>query len=159
MDRLKSSSAIFSICRRYRYKLYRGWNLSLPSVAFIGLNPSTADEHTDDPTIRRCITYAKDWGYGSLYMVNLFAFRATDPKIMRTEPEPVGPDNNLHLENVMELVSLIICAWGVWGNHLDRDVDVTHLLSRFDLYCLAKTKAGYPKHPLYLKKDLKPILF
>ena len=86
----------FSPCRRYRYTLWRDWNPLLPDnvyAMFIGLNPSTADETNDDPTIRRCINFAKSWGCDSFCMTNIFAFRATDPKVMIAEPEPVGIDH------------------------------------------------------------------
>ena len=86
---------IFSPCRRYRYTLWRAWDMFNPGyVMFIGLNPSTADEVQDDPTIRRCIGYAKEWGYGAFCMTNIFAFRATDPRVMKAQADPVGPEND-----------------------------------------------------------------
>src|SRR5882724_4976365 len=87
------NGAVLSDCERYRYALWRRW-AERPAVLFVGLNPSTADALQDDPTIRRCIRFAKAWGYGALYMGNLFAFRATDPRAMKAEADAVGPDND-----------------------------------------------------------------
>lgn len=154
-----ASSATFSPCEQYRYLLSREWDLVKPAVAFIGLNPSTADETADDPTVRRCINYAKGWGFGALRMLNIFAFRATDPKVMKAEHYPVGPSNDLHIESVAREVSMIVCAWGGHGGHRCRDLDVIKLLSGFDLKCLSITKGGRPGHPLYLRKDLELLSF
>ena len=111
-------SAEFSPDRIYRYALYRTWDETKPRVMFIGLNPSTADESKDDPTIRRCKNYAFDWGYGGLIMANLFALRATKPKIMKEHALPIGRDNNYWLESLARDAEIIIAAWGVNGSHL-----------------------------------------
>ena len=153
------SSATFSECRRYRYTLSRRWCLDKKKVAFIGLNPSTADEFKDDATVRRCANYALDWGFGSLQMLNIFAFRATEPAEMKSEPEPVGPENDSYLVKVVQTVDLIVCGWGANGSHRGRNEEVLRLLSGFDLHCLTVTKDGHPGHPLYLKKELRPVLF
>lgn len=151
------SSAVLSACRQYRYSLTRSWGscASTKHVVFIGLNPSTADETEDDPTIRRCITYARSWGYDGLTMLNFFAFRATDPKVMFAALNPVGPDNDKTITSICAGAPLVICAWGNGGGHLSRSDEVIKMLPA--PHCLTKTKQGEPGHPLYLSKDLKPI--
>lgn len=155
--------AEFSPCRKYRYSLSRIWDDTKPFVMFIGLNPSTADEFTDDPTIRRCRNYAESWGYGGIYMANLFALRSTDPKALYLSECPVQEyetnDNNDYLMKIASKCKLIVFAWGVHGDLHKRGNDVIEMFKIFDTYCLAKTQDGFPKHPLYLKKDLKPMLF
>lgn len=145
----------------YRYLLVRQWNTKRRGwCAFIGLNPSTADASQDDPTIRRCVGFADDWGYGTLLMVNLFAFRATQPEVMMAcDPvDPIGPENNEYLRDVMRRSGIVIAAWGTDGGYRRRDAAVKALLRPLGkLYHLGLTKDGHPRHPLYLKKDLKPI--
>lgn len=150
---------IFSPDRVYRYTLWRGWDLLNNSYAmFIGLNPSTADETKDDPTVRRCIGFAKAWGYGALCMMNLFAFRATDPREMKRAIDPVGPQNDFYLVSLAKEANIVIAAWGTNGGYRGRDEEVCKLLGTMD--CLQMTKkTGYPQHPLYLAKGLKPIRF
>ena len=121
---------------------------------FVGLNPSTADETIDDPTIRRCRGFAKDWGYGSLCMTNLFAFRATEPSEMKRVGQPVGEDNDLTLRKLAAGAGIVIAAWGVHGVYRSRNRIVKRLIPK--LYCLGKTKDGHPKHPLYLPKNSTP---
>lgn len=157
-------SATFSDDRKYRYTLWREWNSILGVTTerkictFIGLNPSTADETEDDPTIRRCIQFAKDFGCNALCMLNLFAFRATDPKVMLAEPDPVGfALNDWYIRNVTSYSNIVVAAWGTNGGHLDRDKQVVALVP--NLQCLRVTKDGHPAHPLYLPKDLRPIPF
>lgn len=154
-----NTSAVFSLDRTYRYQLWREWDSTLPTVMFIGLNPSTADETKDDPTIRRCIGFAKSWGHGSLCMTNLFAFRATDPADMMCATEPIGSQNNRHLMELAETIGLIIAAWGTHGVFQNRASEVLRMWSPGRLHHLGLTKDGHPKHPLYLKADLKPILW
>jgi hypothetical protein len=150
---------IFSRCRTYRYVLWRQWDSRNPSYAmFVGLNPSTADEVTDDPTLRRCVGYAKRWGYGALCMTNLFAYRASEPAKMKAHPAPIGPDNDRWLAALVQKASLVVAAWGVEGVHRQRDQAVKRLLED-GLTCLHLTKDGHPGHPLYLKKTLTPIPF
>ncbi len=150
---------IFSNCRKYRYVLWRDWDDANQNYAmFIGLNPSTANEANDDPTIRRCVNFAKDWGYGALCMVNLFAYRTTEPKILKMQREPVGLDNDRWLRRIGNNAGVIVAAWGVHGTHLMRDRDVIRLF-RGKLTCLAVTKDGHPRHPLYLRQKLKPVPF
>lgn len=155
------TGALLSDDRVYRYALWRRWNEDLGMVAFIGLNPSTADETEDDPTIRRCIGFAKDWGYGGIYMLNLFAFRATDPKAIKKSGAPIGPDNGEHLIRYCRKSEQIIAAWGTHGEYLDRGAVVKAVLaSCFQrLWCLGETKAGHPRHPLYLAKSTEREYF
>lgn len=127
--------------------------------AFIGLNPSTADETQDDPTIRRCIRFTREWGYDGLVMLNLFAFRATDPKVMKAQTEPVGADNDEVLLKASRKVGLVIAAWGTHGEFKGRGDAVRRLLKDCRLHHLGLSKDGHPKHPLYLKADTKPTLW
>jgi hypothetical protein len=127
-------------------------------VLFVGLNPSTADEVRDDPTVRRCVGYAKRWGYGALCLTNLFAFRASDPRVLKAHPSPVGADNDRWLAALARRAGIVIAAWGVEGTHLGRDSAVLRLLGR-ELSCLRRTKGGHPGHPLYLPRSLTPVPF
>jgi hypothetical protein len=149
-------SATFSQCRKYRYTLWRKWGGLFASgyAMFIGLNPSTADETQDDPTVRRCIGYAKDWGCAGLCMTNLFAFRATFPNDMKIAKDPVGPNNDYVLIDMSKYAGIIIAAWGIHGTYLGRDKDVQGMIP--NLSYLKLTKKGFPGHPLYLPKQLTP---
>jgi hypothetical protein len=147
-------SAVISECSLYRYVLRRIWDKDGRSVLFVGLNPSTADASADDPTIRRCVRFARDWGYGSLIMANLFAYRATEPCVLPRVDDPVGPRNNWWLSILSRKVDLVIAAWGVHGTLLARDIEVLGKLS--EVHCLGVTKAGHPKHPLYLPATVTP---
>lgn len=154
------SSADFSPCRTWRYRLHRRWARG-PVVGFILLNPSTADETADDPTIRRCIGYAKAWGYGALTLGNLFAFRATDPRDMRAAPDPIGPDNDAWLERIASEVGMghLVCGWGTHGAFMGRgEAVIAHLLSTGHFpKALKLTSDGQPGHPLYLRGNLEPF--
>lgn len=145
--------AHLSPCRTWRYILWRIWDPSLPIIMFVGLNPSTADETEDDATIRRCVRFAKDWGYGGIYMVNLFAFRATKPADLKKSLAPVGPSNDWALATYSKDASRTVACWGAHGSFLRRDKAVALILS--DLYCLGTTRGGQPKHPLRLRSDTK----
>jgi hypothetical protein len=151
------SSAKFSSCRRYRYSLSRAWNLDLPTIVFVGLNPSTADEHVDDATVRRCLGFARNWNYGGLVLVNLFAYRSTDPSALRQAEDPIGPLNDESIASCCRSASRVVVAWGIHGDCHRRDRDVLSLLSR--PYCLGLTRNGAPKHPLYLAADTRLRLF
>lgn len=148
-------TALMSPCGFYRYVLTRSWPGPATVVAFVGLNPSTADANVDDPTIRRCIAFAKAWGFGGLVMVNLFAFRATQPADMFAAADPVGPDNDLRLRQVSQSASITVEAWGAHGGFLGRDRAVRDLLVR--RHYLRLTKDGHPGHPLYLPGTLLPV--
>ena len=148
-------SAILSADRKYRYVLTRIWDETKPTVVFIGLNPSTADEEVDDKTIRKCIGYAKRWGYGTLIMVNLFAFRSTDPSMLKRVEDPVGPDNDSYIQKCVSESNLVIACWGNHGKLLNRDKVLMGSLP--NLVCLKRNKNGTPHHPLYLSKDITPM--
>lgn len=150
------SNAQFSPCRRYRYTLTRRWGDGHWAM-FIGLNPSTADEFRNDNTVTRCIEFAKDWGFGALYMTNIFAFRATDPKVMKREPDPIGPDNDGWLRACAAQATVVVAAWGTHGVHLGRGAEVKAMIPL--LHVLKLTKGGHPNHPLYLPKTLSPTLW
>lgn len=159
----------FSPCRKYRYTLWREFDFDLwqgdgiehrrDYVQFIGLNPSTADETIDDPTIRRCIRFCQDWGYGALCMTNLFAYRATQPTVMKAQQRCIGDDNTNQIREIAERAGIIIAAWGRDGNHCGRQEQVIDALQpwREKLHHLGLNLDGTPKHPLYLRADTKPI--
>lgn len=154
---------------RYRYTLGRCWDESRRDLTWILLNPSTADSLVDDPTVRRCIGYAKRWGYGGIVIVNLFAMRTASPIVLRCaakagweyKPElydsPVGPDNDAHICEAISNATKVVAAWGNHGSLLGRDEAVTRLAQSFGvaLWCLKKTKLGQPSHPLRLPYDLE----
>jgi len=152
------NSAVLSNDRTYRYRLTRTWDTAKPTLAFIMLNPSTADESEDDPTIRRCLGYAEDWDYGSLVVGNLFALRATDPSELRDHGNPVGPENDRHLREIVNDADQVVAAWGTDGGLYDREREVCDLLG-VDLYALDTTKHGHPNHPLYQPKDADPEVY
>lgn len=145
----------FSPCREYRYRLDIIWDATRRPQQFIGLNPSTADEFQDDPTIRRCIDFAKRWGAGGLVMTNIFAFRATDPKVMLAHAEPIGEENTIEYLAKVAAAShdLPIAAWGTNGDHLRRGDSIKAAIR---LNCLRTNGDGSPQHPLYLPKTLTP---
>jgi hypothetical protein len=153
------SGATFSPCGRFRYRLWRTWKKGGRLVTFIGLNPSTADATADDPTIRRCVGFAKAWGFGGVSVVNLFAFRATDPRELKRAVDPTGPKNDAHLFAAAAEAVKVVAAWGVHGSHRGRDEEVIELLRKSGIRatCLQRTAAGHPRHPLYTKGGLKPI--
>jgi hypothetical protein len=159
MSETTNTGATFSDCRAYRYALLRQWDASLPLLVVIGLNPSTADETVDDPTIRRCVDYATRWGMGGLRMLNLFAYRATEPRDMKRAFDPVGRQNDTFLRALTFDVPRVLCAWGAHGSYMDRDRAVLSLLRDRPLYALKVTKGGHPGHPLYLRADLTPEPF
>jgi hypothetical protein len=144
------SNAYFSRDRRHRYWLSRTLTLNPGVVAFVGLNPSTADEHTDDPTVRRCIGFAMAWGYGRMLMLNLHAFRSTDPKGLYTADDPVGPENASLVLTLANAADNVICAWGANALHRDAAVIAERLAAIPGVGCFGLTKGGHPKHPLYL---------
>ena len=150
-------NAWFSPCKKYRYALSRIWEPSKPYVLFIGLNPSTADAIKDDPTIRRCQRYAADWGYGGLYVANLFAYRATKPEVLKAASEPVGHDNNRWLTKLAKGAGIVIAAWGNDGQFKNRAEQVLRELPQ--LHCLKINRSGQPAHPLYQNASAKPVLF
>lgn len=143
--------AIIDATGQYRYSLCRCWEPTLPGVCWVMLNPSTADATQDDPTIRRCISFARGWGYGSLEVVNLFAYRAPLPADLRCARDPVGPENDQYLVGASARADLVIAAWGANGGLLSRDRKALPLLG--SLHCLGTTRSGFPRHPLYRRAD------
>ena len=152
------STAVYSPCQSYRYLLTRTWDASGPRALFVMLNPSTATETQNDPTVERCERRARALGFGSFRVTNIFAFRATDPKVMRAQADPVGPANDAAIADSAPWADRILCAWGTHGAHLDRGVAVEALLRATGrpLWHLGLTQAGMPKHPLYIAYDRQP---
>ena len=148
--------ACFSHCRRYRYSLWRRWGPG-PAVMVVGLNPSTADALHDDPTIRRCLGFARAWGYGALCMTNLFAYRAVAPACLSRVKDPIGANNDQKLQALAQSAGLILAAWGNGGSLEGRDLVVRSLLP--PLHILGLTRRGQPCHPLYLPRGLQPQLW
>lgn len=154
-------AAIFSPCRTWRYVLRRHFLTGERTVNFIMLNPSTADETLNDPTIRRCIGYAQRWGYQQLVVTNLFAFRATLPRDMKAAPDPVGPENDEHLLREAKRAALVVMAWGSHGAHRDRGAEVKRMLlaAGVPLHYQMLTQDQHPGHPLYLPADREPVVW
>lgn len=145
------SDAVISACGAYRYRLSRGFEPRLP---FVMLNPSTADATVDDPTIRRCAGFALREAYTGIEVVNLYAFRATNPRALLTAADPIGPENRAYLAQVSALHSLIVCAWGAHAPpEYAREVAAILRGNGARLVCLGTTKAGAPRHPLYVRGD------
>lgn len=153
-------SAVLSPCGSYRYALTRTWDESLPPVVWVMLNPSTADATRDDPTVRRCVAFARAWGRGGVIVVNLFAWRATSPDALveahRRGVDVVGPDNDRHLLDAARGRNLVVAAWGARGSLAGRAARVRELLRGAPLALLRRTKSGEPEHPLYLPGALTP---
>ncbi len=153
-----SQGALISDDSLYRYLLWRVWEPGKATVLWIMLNPSTADGEEDDPTIRRCAGFSRQWGFGGMYVVNLFAYRATRPYLIYTAPNPVGPENDKHIMDAAVSAGRIVCAWGAHGGYLGRDVQVCEMLQaqQYPLYYLNKlNRDGRPPHPLYQRADSK----
>lgn len=156
-------SAVISPCRLYRYRLTRHWDRRRVALPFVMLNPSTADASIDDPTIRRCMTFARREGAGGIIVVNLFAFRATKPDALKIVPDPIGRENAAHLQEIADVSrqtkGAVVCAWGTGGG--DRAAAVVTMLEDrgAHLYCLGVTKEGHPKHPLYLPSGTPLVEF
>lgn len=153
-----NGTATFSPCERYRYDLTRIWQPELPLAAWIMLNPSTADADKLDPTIRRCCGFTRDWGYGGLVVLNLYAWRETDSSRLFATPDPVGKETDswilLWLRD--KRIKQVVCAWGAHAEfeRVDRLRELLRTARRrVPVSCLGLTKAGQPKHPLYLRKD------
>jgi hypothetical protein len=154
------NEAVFDKTKKYRYLLTRHLSEQKSVCTFIMLNPSTADATSNDPTVARCIQFSKKWGYGKLNVLNIFAYRSTDPSHLYTLEDPVGPDNNKFIEETVSQSDLVIAAWGVHAALNKRGEEVGGIVStKRDLHCLSVTKDGYPGHPLYLKKDSLPLLY
>lgn len=158
LEQIGKKGAEISPCGIYRYSLWRIWDDSLPKVMFIGLNPSTADATDDDSTITRCIRFAEMWGFGGIYMTNLFAYRSTDKSKLYAVDEAVGEDNDKYILKYAKKADKIIAAWGNDGSFLGRSETIYNLIP--SLFCLHINQTGEPKHPLYVAYDttLKPYI-
>ena len=156
-----ASEAVYSPCERYRYTLTRTWDPCGARALFIMLNPSTATEVQNDPTVERCERRARALGFGAFRVTNIFAFRATDPRDMRRAADPVGPENDAAILESVPWADRIVCAWGTHGAHLDRGPEVEALLRETGapLHHLGLSKAGHPKHPLYIGYATQPQLW
>jgi hypothetical protein len=143
--------AIISPCGKFRYALWRVWSPNLKPLMVIGLNPSTADAQKDDPTIRRCVGFASDWGYGGLLMGNLFAFRSTYPHNLLTAPDPVGTETDEWLARMRDVSGMVLAAWGKEGGKFP--IRVGAVVEMFpELHHLGFVSNGQPRHPLYVPK-------
>ena len=176
----------FSPCRTWRYFLRRPWQQQIdqsfvvsdlldqpdtttkrPPIAFCLLNPSTADETKDDPTVARCRRFAVAWGFGDIIVLNAFAYRATDPKDMKAHMEPVGADNDKTIIQTVEWVlsngGQVVCGWGNHGSHLSRSTHIRSILAPYKdtdkILGFPTTKSGEPGHPLYLKNSVELMKF
>lgn len=153
-----ASVAVYSDCEAYRYSLTRVWDETGEKGLFIMLNPSTATEVQNDPTVERCERRSRALGYGAFRVLNIFAYRATDPRDMRRAGDPVGPENDAALLQGLDWADRVICAWGTHGEHLGRGPEVAALLKGTgrELLHLGLSKAGHPKHPLYIGYKVQP---
>ena len=156
---IAAKDALISPCGKYRYWLTRRWADGPALLPIVMLNPSTADAAVDDPTIRRCMSFARREGFGGVFVINLFAFRATSPDDMRASADPVGPDNDYWTIRVLKGARAInipiLAAWGAHGDHRSRANYVRGMANMHGarLTCLGTTKQGHPRHPLYVKGD------
>ncbi len=152
----ENNGAEFSEDRKYRYCLWRIWDETKPMVMFIGLNPSVANELSDDPTMRRVINFSRSWGYGGVYMTNLFAWVTSYRKELKLCKDPIGSVNNWWLNHTATKSQIIIFAWGGFPLAKERGEQVCSIMKG---YALEINKDGSPKHPLYIKGDTMPILY
>ncbi|MCC0081345.1 MAG: DUF1643 domain-containing protein [Rhodobacter sp.] len=152
------STALYSDCERYRYALTRTWDDRGGKVLFVMLNPSTATEVQNDPTVERCERRARTLGFGAFRVCNIFAWRATDPRVMRAQDDPVGPGNDAAIIEGADWADTVVCAWGTHGAHLARGARVEALLRATGkpLFHLGLSKDGHPRHPLYIAYAHQP---
>jgi hypothetical protein len=150
----KSKHAIISDDAVYRYQLTRIWDETKPKVLFIMLNPSTADADKDDPTIGKIVKFAQRWEYGGVYVANLYAFRSAYPKDLQKSVDPIGPENRQHIQALVGSVDRVFYAW---GNRQKEPAWLRELVK--EPFCIALSKKGIPKHPLYLRDDSEPFLY
>ena len=147
------NDAVISECGKYRYLLRRAWDQEKPRALLVMLNPSTADAALDDATIRSCVRLLSGQGYGSMEVVNVYAYRATDPSELAKQPDPFGPRNAATVAAAVARCDVVICAWGAYPPARDHARRILNEVRarRLAVYCFGKTKAGAPKHPLYIK--------
>ena len=154
-----ASEAVYSDDMAYRYRLTRVWGAG-PKALFVMLNPSTATEVQNDPSVERCERRARTLGFGAFRVCNIFAFRETDPKKMRAAADPVGgPENDRAIAEGCVWADTIVCAWGSHGAHLGRGAEVERLMrdSGRPLHHLGLTRDGQPRHPLYIGYGTRPM--
>ncbi len=152
IEKIEVSDAVFSDCKKYRYALIREWDRNLPGIMFIGLNPSTADDTQNDPTINNVIKLAKHNGYGSIYMLNLFGIISSKPEVLRSHPDPVG-EQDFYFDIYRPYCDKVLFAWGAFKEAKERAKIVSQ---RFPApLCIGINNGGSPKHPLFQKSTLK----
>jgi len=156
-----ASVALYSECERYRYALTRVWDEGGSRVHFLMLNPSTATELQNDPTVERCERRARALGHGAFCVTNIFAWRDTDPRAMRRALDPVGPENDAAILDAANWASATVCAWGTHGAHLNRGPEVEAMLraAGAPLLHLGLSRQGHPKHPLYIGYAVQPMVW
>jgi hypothetical protein len=153
MTKYLENDAVISDCGKYRYMLRRTWAFEKPRALLIMLNPSTADAEKDDATIRSCVRLLSGLGYGSMEVVNVFGYRATNPDELAKQPNPIGPMNERVTEGAIQRCDVVIFAWGAHELARRHTNHLRSLVSSYRpaVYCFGKTKGGMPKHPLYIK--------
>jgi hypothetical protein len=152
---MMEGQAEFDQTGQYRFTLWRSWDKHKPRLGFVMLNPSRADATRNDPTIRRCIGFGQDWGFGAVEIVNLFAYRTPQPQRLRQIADPIGCDNDKYLIQASRRSRFLVLAWGNWGSLINRGQAVRNLLATSDCRCFGFTRFGQPRHPLYLPKSSK----
>jgi hypothetical protein len=155
------STASYSDCETYRYDLTREWDAAGRRLVFVMLNPSKATELHNDPTVERCERRARALGFGAFRVTNIFAYRETDPRLLRKAAAPIGPENDATLQRAADWADQIIAAWGTHGAHLDRGPQVADFLRQGGrtLHMLGLTKDGHPRHPLYVAYSQQPQIW
>ncbi|AZQ65896.1 DUF1643 domain-containing protein [Silicimonas algicola] len=155
----RDSAAVYSPCLRYRYALTRTWDAAGPRLLYVMLNPSTATEAANDPTVERCERRARALGYGAFRVANLFALRETDPARLRRAERPVGAANDAQIAEAADWSDAVLCAWGIHGAHRSRGQAVAAILnaSGKPLLTLGLSKDGHPRHPLYVSYGVGPV--
>lgn len=161
-DESMDRTAIFDETGCYRYWLGRRWQDVGDTVAFIMLNPSTADAMQDDPTLRACIQFAQRWEYAGLSVVNLFGYRTPHPNVLKMAADPVGLENDEYLMRAVDEAEKVVLGWGNFGGWLERDRTVLDLIKLHanKVYCLQRNQSGQPRHPLYIRRtvSLQPFV-
>ena len=153
MNHYLENDAVISDCGKYRYLLRRTWDHKKPRALLVMLNPSTADARQDDATIRSCVRLLSGLGYGSMEVVNVFAYRATKPDELLTAANPYGPKNEDSVRAAIKRCAIVIVAWGAWPLADQAAIYIRNAIraERPAMFCFGRTKSGAPKHPLYIK--------
>jgi len=160
-DLFSNSGAIFSGCKRYRYRLWRIWDKQKLPLVMVMLNPSIANAEQNDPTVERCQRRVMAMGYGGLHVTNIFALVSTDPAALYEIDDPVGPENDAAILDAVKDAGMVLCAWGTHGTHVERACHVVAILREAGVtpYCLGQNADGSPKHPLYVSYATSPITY